>query len=90
MWKTLKSACANLQKVIGAGLYAYFEAHLAETERRLANNGQRGFYKHLTNTVGLEGTKAGSEQLIRDEDGTLLLDKVRIRERMGGVLPQFF
>ena len=55
---------------------------LAETERLLADNDQQGFYKHLKGTVGLGGRKARSEQFM-DEDGTLLRDKVRIRERRG-------
>ena len=61
-------------------MHAYFEEYLAETERLLANDDQRGFPKHQS-TVGLGRTKARSEQFIRDEDGTLLRDKVRIRER---------
>ena len=80
-WKTLKSACANLPKVIAAGLQAYFEAYLAKTERLLANNDQRVFCKHLESTVGLKGAKARSEPFIRDEDVTLLRDKMRVRER---------
>ena len=70
--------------MIAAGLHAYFEAYLAETEGLLANNDQRGFYTHLKSTVGLEGTKARSQQFIRDEDGTLLRDKVRMRDRWAG------
>ena len=42
-WKTLRTACANLRGVINAGLPAYFEEYLAETERLLADNDQRGF-----------------------------------------------
>ncbi|CAN0537537.1 unnamed protein product, partial [Laminaria digitata] len=57
---------------------------LAETERFLANNDQRGFYKHLKSTVGLAGTNAKSEKFFRDEDGTLLRDKARICERWSG------
>ena len=34
--------------------------------------------------MGLEGTKARSEQFIRDEEGTLLPDRVRIRKRWSG------
>ena len=71
-WKTLRTACANLRKAIDAALNTYFEECLAETERLLADNDQRGFYKHLKGTVGLDGRKARSEQFIRDEDGTLL------------------
>ena len=69
--------------MIDAGLHAYFEENLAETERLLADNDQRGFYKHLKGTVGLGGRKASSEQCIMHEDGTLLRDKVRIRKRWG-------
>ena len=63
-WKTLRTACANLRAVIDAGLHAYFEEYLAEAERLLADNDQRGFYKHLKGTVGLGGRKARSEQFI--------------------------
>lgn len=80
-WKTLRTACANLREVVAVGVHAYFEEYLSETERLLADSDQRGFYKHLKGTVGLEGKKARSEQFIRDEDGTLLRDKVQIRER---------
>ena len=34
--------------------------------------------------IRLEGTKVGSEQFNRDEDGTLSRDKMRIRERWAG------
>ena len=72
--------------MIDAGLHAYFEEYLAETDRLLADNDQRSFYQHLKGTVGLGGRKARSEQFIMDEDGTLLRDKVRIRKRWGGAL----
>ena len=31
-WKTLKSACANLQEVLAAGLHEYLDQYLAETQ----------------------------------------------------------
>ena len=65
-------------------MHAYFEEHLAETDRLLADNDRRGFYKHLKGTVGLGGRKAQSEQFIMDKDGTLPKDKVRILERWAG------
>ena len=71
-WKMLRTACANLRAVIDAGLHAYFEEHPAETERLLAENDQRGFYKHLKGTVGLGGRKARSEQFTMYGDGTSL------------------
>ena len=70
--------------MIDAGLHAYVEDYLAETERLLADNDQRGFCKHLKGTVRLDGRKARSEQFIMDDDGTLLKDKVRILERWAG------
>ena len=81
--KTLRMACANLRGVIDAGLHAYFEEYLAETERLIADNDQRGFYKHLEGTVTLDGRQARSERFM-DEDVTLLKDKVRILERWAG------
>ena len=66
--------------MIAAGVYAYFEEYLAETERLLANNDQQGVYKHQKSTIGLEGKKARNEQVIRDENGTLL--RRIIRERL--------
>ena len=71
------------QQVIAAGLHAYVEAYVTEPERLLANNDQRGFYKDLESTVGLEGDKARSEQFISDEYGTLLRDEVRVRRGWG-------
>ena len=68
-----------MRGVIDAGLHAYFEDDLPETERLLANNYQWGFYEHVKGTVGLGGRKARSDSLIMDEDGTLPRGKVRIR-----------
>ena len=66
-WKTLRTACANLREVIVSGLHAYFEEYLAESERLLAGDDQRGCYEHLKSTTGLEGKNARSEQFIMDE-----------------------
>ena len=70
-WKTLKTVCANHQRAIDAALHAFFEGYLAKMVRLLADNEQRGFYKHLKGTVRLEGRKTRSEQFLMDEDGTL-------------------
>ena len=80
-WKTLRTACANLRSAIDAASLAYLEEYLVEMEIILADNDQRGFCKHLKSTVGLDGRKARSEQFIRDEDGTLPRDNVRIFKR---------
>ena len=36
---------------------------------------------HVEGTVGLKGQNVRSEQFIFDEDGTMLREKVHIRER---------
>ena len=54
-WDALRTVCANLRGVVDAGLHAYFQKYLAETDRLLTDNDQRGFYKHLKSTVGLGG-----------------------------------
>ena len=81
----MRTACANLRGVTDAGLHACFVPNLAETERFLADNDQRDFYKHLKGTVGLGGKKARNPQFAMDEDGTLLKDKVRILGRWAGI-----
>ena len=60
-WRMLRTACANLRWVIDAGFHAYFDEYLAETDRRLADNDRRGFFKHLKGTVGLGCGKARNE-----------------------------
>ena len=55
-------------------------------EKLLVQNDERDFHKHLKGTVGMGGKKARSEQFVRDEDGALLRDKVRTRERWVGLV----
>ena len=47
-------ACANLRGVMDAGLHSNFEEYVAEKERLLADNDQRGFYKHVMERWGWE------------------------------------
>lgn len=59
--------CDLREQVVAAGGMCYLEKYLAKTERTLANNDQRGFYKkYLRSTVGLEGQRT-SGQLFREE-----------------------
>lgn len=73
------TACENLREVKDAGLHTHFGQHLAETDRFLSDHDQQAFYVRLESTVEAGVRNAASEQLIMDEDGTLLRDKVRIR-----------
>ena len=74
---------SNLRGVNDAGLHAYFEEKISWKAGLVVYNDQGGFFKHVKGTVGLGYRKARSEQLIMDEDGTLLRDKVHISERWG-------
>ena len=64
-----------MQEVIGAGVNSHFQP----VHHRVGET--RGFYKHLTGTVGMEGTRVKEEQYIRDEDGILLRNQGEIRSR---------
>ena len=57
---------------------------LLERRDSLPTTTKGGFFNHFEGTVGLGCRKARSEQLITDEDGTILRDTVHIRERSGG------
>lgn len=46
-WETLRTACDNLQEVIAVKVHAHFEEYLAESERLIAKNDQRGLYTRL-------------------------------------------
>ena len=58
-----------------------FEEYLAETERLLADNDQRGLYKNLKEYRRVETANPRREQCIRGDDGTLLRDTVQFFER---------
>lgn len=64
-WKTLRTACDNQQEVIVAKVHAPFEEYLAESERLIAKNDQRGFYTkpEVYGTVG-EETMRGTSRLV--------------------------
>lgn len=56
-----------------AGVRAYFEEYLAETEGLVADDDQRVLYDHLKSTVGLGGKRekrGASSSSIQDKTGT--------------------
>ena len=65
----------NLEKVRKAAVLSFFWAHVHKLEERFRKGDQAGFYEHLK-TMNMEGKRVRSSQLIKDEDGNLL-----IRER---------
>ena len=80
-WRALKTACAQVRDVIDTSVYSHFSQFVIELERIIAKGDQRGFYRHLKGTVGMEGSRVREEQYIRDEAGVLLRDKGEIRSR---------
>ena len=55
-WKALKAACAHVQDVIDAGANSHFIQFITELGRIIESGDQRGFYKNLKGTVGMEET----------------------------------
>ena len=68
----MEDAKDGIRRVVDAALDAYFEEYQDETERLLANNDQRGFYKHLKGAVGWDGRKAKHKHFIGDKDSMVL------------------
>ena len=66
-WKALKAACAHGRDAIGTDANSHFNRFVTELELKIESRDQRGFYKHLKGTVGMEGTRVKEEQYIRDE-----------------------
>ena len=75
-----RKACNCLKKVRSAAVVRFFERHVVELETQLRVGDQHGFFQNIK-SVQLEETKKVESRCIRDEEGRLLRDKGRIRER---------
>ena len=78
--RTFRKACNWLKRVRSAAVVRFFERHVVELEKELRMGDQHGFFQNIK-SVQLEETKKVESQCVRDEEGTLLRDKGRIRER---------
>ena len=67
-------------QVHGTAVVRFFERHVVELEKQLRMGDQHGFFQNIK-SVQLEETKKVELQCVRDEEGTLLRDKGRFRER---------
>ena len=76
----VRKACNWLKRVRSAAVVRFFERHVVELEKQLRMGDQHGFFQNIK-SVQLEETKKVESQYIRDEEGRLLRDKGRIRER---------
>ena len=66
-WKTLRTACANLRAVIDAGLLAYFEEYLAETET-IRRQRPAGFLQAFEGHGGV-GRSKGEKRAVHSGQG---------------------
>ena len=78
--RAVLKACNWLKRVRSAGVVRFFECHVVELEKQLRMGDQHGYFQNIK-SVQLEETKKVESQCIRHEEGRLLRDKGRIRER---------
>ena len=78
--RAVRKACNWLKRVRSAAVVRFFERYVVELEKQLRMEDQHGFFQNIK-SVQLEETKKVESQCVRDEEGTLLRDKGRIRER---------
>ena len=78
--RAVRKACNWLRRVRSAAVVRFFERHVVELEKQLRTGDQLGFFQNIK-SVQLEETKKVESQCVRGEEGRLLRDKGRIRER---------
>ena len=78
--RAVRKACDWLKRVRSAAVVRFFERHVVELEKQLRMGDQHGFFQNIK-SVQLEETKKVESQCGCDEEGTLLRNKGRIRER---------
>ena len=78
--RAVRKACNSLKRVRSAAVVRSFERHVVGLEKQLRMGDQHGFFQNIK-LVQLEETKKVESQCVRDEEGRLLRDKGRIRER---------
>ena len=79
--RAVRNACNWLKRVrSAAAVVRLFERHVVELEKQLRMGDQHGFFQNIK-SVQLEETKKVESQCVRDEEGRMLRDKGRIRER---------
>ena len=78
--RAVRKACAWLKRVRSAAVVRFFERPVIELEKQLRMGDQHGFFQNIK-SVQLEEIKKVESQCVRHEEGRLLRDKGRIRER---------
>ena len=77
--RAVRKACNRLKRVRSAAVVRFFERHVVELEKQLHMGDQHEFFQNIKSVR--ENTKKVESQCVRDEEGRLLRDKARIRER---------
>ena len=80
LWRVVRKACNWPKKVQSAAVVGFFERRVVELKKQLRVGHQHRFFQNIK-SVQLEETKEVEAQCVRDEEGKLLRDKGRIRER---------
>ena len=78
--RAVRKVCNWLEKVRSAAVVRFFERHVVELKKQLRTEDQHEFFQNIK-SVQLEETKKVESQCVRDEEGRLLRDKGRIREK---------
>ena len=78
--RAVRKACNWLKRVRSAAVVRFFERHVVELQKQLRMGNQHGLFQ-IIKSVQLEEIKKVESQCVRDEEGRLLRDKGRIRER---------
>ena len=78
--ETIRLIMTSPQRVRSAAVVRFVERHVVELEKQLRMGDQHGFFQNIK-LVQLEETKKVESECVRDQEGRLLRDKGRIRER---------
>ena len=78
--RAVRKTCNWLKRVRSAAVVRFFERHVVELEKQLRMGDQHGFFQNIQ-SVQLKETKKVESQCVRDEEGRLLRNEGRVRER---------
>ena len=78
--RAVRKARNWLKRVLSAAVIRFFERHVVELEMQLHTGDKHRFFQNIK-LVQLKETKNVKSQCVRNEEGRLLRDKRRIRER---------
>ena len=78
--RAIRKACYWLKRMRSAAVVRFFERHVVELEKQLRMGDQHRFVQNIK-PMQLEERKKVESQCARDEEGRMLRDEGRIRER---------